>query len=183
VEVQTVDLRNAEDAASLVDGVGAIVHLAAFSADAFPQALGEAEQLDAATQGTYTLMTAARESGVRRTIVASRLSMFEAYPKRWQIDEGWRPRPQTTVDDLIPFLCERVCREFAREEGEVIVLRFGNLGVETSEATAAKALTEALSVPIRDGRRYELAHVADDADRYGGRALRRMLDPSWQRRR
>lgn len=180
--VLPADLCDPDAVAPLLDGAETVLHFAPYAPEAFPGDT-DAARLNAATLGTYTLMSCAREAGVARTIVAGTLRVFDPYPEQYAIDEGWRPRPKPVIGELIPYLCELACREFAREEREVVLLRFGELSEETSVQAALLAIDQALSFKMRHGRRFELAHVADNSTRFSSRALARLLDPEWRRRR
>ena len=173
-------LRDFDAVAAAVEGVDTVLHLAPFAPECFPGET-EAERLDAASRGTYELMSAAREAGVRRTIVAGRLSMFDSYDERWLIDESWRPRPQPVLDELAPYLCEVTCREFAREAGEVICLRFGDLAEVSALAAAVEAIEKALSAAIRPGFRYALAHISD-SPRFESSGAERLFHPEHRER-
>jgi nucleoside-diphosphate-sugar epimerase len=96
-----------------VSGVQAVLHLAPYlqgrSVNAAP-----VTALDDATRGTFVLANAAREAGVERIIVASTLDLFSRFPAHYQINEVWRPRPTTDLDQLCPWLAELSLRENTR---------------------------------------------------------------------
>jgi nucleoside-diphosphate-sugar epimerase len=160
------DWRKPEVAAGLVEGVEAVVHLAEFDAPACDGAEAEHERLLEATLGTYTLCLTARDAGVGRVVMASRLSVFDAYPANYVIDEQWAPRPAATAWELAPYLAELSAREFARE-GPLcgVCLRFAPIGQDparqTREADALAAIEAALSVRFEPGGyRWHVCHVA-----------------------
>ena len=64
---------------------------------------------DAATRGTYNLITTATDAS--RFILLSSLRPFERYPADWWVTESWAPRPTTDVADLAPYLAELTVRE------------------------------------------------------------------------
>ncbi len=89
--------------------------------------------LDAATRGTFVLMTAAVEAGVSRIIVGSSLDLFDRLPAHWDVTERWRPRPEPRLDHLCPWLAELSARECTRTSAVTVVcLRFGRV-VDTVE--------------------------------------------------
>ena len=151
--VQTVsrdhcDHRTVETAEKVCEGVDAILHC-----DVFDPLTDQSEQvcLDWATRGTYVLMQAARNAGVGRVVIASQLSLFEAYPDNYVVDETWQPQPQPCAESLSPYLAELTCREFAREGGIYAVgLRLGALGGHdgTSNEDVVTAFQGALNLKI-----------------------------------
>ncbi len=85
----------------------------------------ETDRLDAATRGTWNLLTTTR---ARRVILLSSMRIFDRYDPGWQIDETWSPRPSTATDDLIPYLAEVGMREISRSRPiECIVLRLDDV--------------------------------------------------------
>ncbi len=160
------DLRDPAVAASLVEGVGAVLHLDGYAADATQT---EFDLLDFSARGTYVLMSAARNAGVARVVVGSTLDFFEDYPEDYVIDEDWRPLPKPDAASLVPLMVELTAREFAREGGiEAVCLRFGALDdMGTPEADAMKAIEEALKLKFnRYGYRWGLFHIHSDRDRF-----------------
>lgn len=118
---QTTD----DDAAwRAVRGVEALLHLGSVS-DGSGHA---AQELDTTTRGTYKVLKAATEAGIRRAVIASSLSSFAAYPDDVYLTEHWRPRPTDAPEQMLPYLREMVCREFARDcRIGITCLRFGQL--------------------------------------------------------
>jgi nucleoside-diphosphate-sugar epimerase len=174
-EVRTVgrdvDLRDPVVVASLVEGVGAVLHLDGYGADV---TLDEFTLLDRSARGTYVLMHAARDAGVGRVVVVSTLDMFEDYPGDYVIDETWRPLPKPDAASFVPMMVELTAREFAREGGiEAVCLRFGALDASgTPEADAMKAIEEALKLKFnRHGYRWGLFHVHSDGNRFASMML------------
>ena len=78
------DFRDPVVAASLVEGVRAVLHLDGYSADG---SQAEFELLDFSARGTYVLMHAARDAEVGRVVVGSTLGFFEDYPEDYVINE------------------------------------------------------------------------------------------------
>ncbi len=160
------DLCDRSVAEGLVRGMNAVVHLGEFDAPPPSSPQEEARALVRATQGTYALCSAARDAGVGRIVVVSRLSVFDTYPDQYLIDEQWRPRPRAQARDLAPYLCEQVVREFCRE-GPIcgVGLRFRPIGddeeANTSLADALEAMQKALALPLGPpGYRWHVFHVA-----------------------
>jgi nucleoside-diphosphate-sugar epimerase len=107
----------------LVRGVSAIVHLGPPATDT-----DEAERIDYATRGTYNLLRAAAEEGVRRVVYLSSLGMMTGYREDFEVDEDWRPLAAPGAGALPEYLGEFTCREFARQQSlSVIVLRLGEV--------------------------------------------------------
>jgi hypothetical protein len=106
-----------------VRGVDAIVHVAEP-----PPGAGDLEQIDFRTRGTYNLLLAAAQEGVRRAIYLSSLELMTAYAEDFLVTEDWRPKPGSEPGPMSRYLGEYVCREFAREgKLDVIVLRLGRV--------------------------------------------------------
>jgi nucleoside-diphosphate-sugar epimerase len=123
------DPRERDFAAQAVADCDAIVHLAPLAA---PGA-SPIDVLDAATRGTYNLLTTA--SSASRFILISTLRLFESYPMEWRVTEQWAPRPTSDVEDLAPYLAELTAREVARVAPmKVIALRLGDVVDDASIA-------------------------------------------------
>ena len=119
-------------AARAVDGMDAVI-LTSEPPGAQPKDELERNQhlLDLATRGTHVLLKAAVEAGIKRIIYASTLRIFRAYPPDVFISEYWEPRPTPDMNEMAPYLAERVCQEFARAHPvTVTVLRLGELVLE-----------------------------------------------------
>ena len=85
----------------------------------------EGEILEAATRGTYNLLT---QSSAARVILLTSLRLFERYPADYWVAEQWAPLPTTDIDDLAPYLAELVTREVARVRPvQVVTLRLGEV--------------------------------------------------------
>jgi nucleoside-diphosphate-sugar epimerase len=155
-----------DDPAEVLDGVDAILHLAAFEPAPCVDAAGEQDALMRATFRTYALCEAAVAAGVERVVVAGSLDVFDAYPSEYLVDEMWRPRPAPKVGQLAPYLCERVVREFVRAGGiNGVGLRFRAIGddpeANTRQTDALAAMEKALTVPLAaPGYRWHVIHVA-----------------------
>ena len=124
VEALTGDLRDPAVAAQAVRGCEVLVHLAPIA----PVHGDDTLALDLATQGSYMLINAARQAGVRRVILASTLTLFEQMPSSWRITEAWRPRPTLDIDPLRAWLAElEVCENTRRGPLPTLCLRFGRI--------------------------------------------------------
>ena len=118
----TGDPRDRDVATEAVRDCDAIIHLPPLAAaDASPTDI-----LDAATRGTYNLITTA--ASATRFILISSLRLFERYPVEWRVTEQWAPRPTTAVEDLAPYLAELTVREVARVAPlKAVALRLGDI--------------------------------------------------------
>ncbi|MGY8823258.1 MAG: NAD-dependent epimerase/dehydratase family protein [Candidatus Latescibacterota bacterium] len=129
-------------------------------------ALGEGDQreqelLDTVARATYVLVTAACNAKVRRLVLISRLDLFRTYDERFIITTEWQPQPEANAESLAPYMAELVGREVARTgKIEVIALRFGKLGVETTEDEAVAAVEQALDEELRGSYHWSVKHIA-----------------------
>src|SRR5258706_3220403 len=124
VEVITGDLREPDAVAAAVSGCKVVIHLASIA----PIQGDETLALDLATQGSYMLVNAARQAGVRRLILGSTLRLFERLPANWRVTEAWRPRPSPEIDLLRAWLAElSVAANTRRGPLVSICLRFGRI--------------------------------------------------------
>src|SRR5687768_12534147 len=87
------DLRDEAFAQRAVRGAQILIHLAPLYPDS---AASEQDELDHATRGTYVLLNAAVEAGVKRVILGSTLDLFERYPGAWNVGETWQPLPDVS---------------------------------------------------------------------------------------
>lgn len=170
LEYTPADLREPSQVEPLLNGIEAVVHLAAYPVVATPDAAAEREVLDQASRGPFVLMHAALKVGISRVVLISRLDLMAAYPAHYVVDETWRPRPTADAPSLVPYLAELTVREFVRAEPIVgICLRLGELNAPdgTSDADAAAAVERALTMDLAGHPyRWWLYHVAS-TDRYG----------------
>jgi nucleoside-diphosphate-sugar epimerase len=156
-------LAQTHDVVEAVRGAAAIVHAAHFEPGTQPDTV----EIEAASRGSYVLARAAREAGVGRIIVVSTLTIYDAYPANYLIDEMWEPRPQPVAAQLAPFLAEQSVREFAREGGICgICLRFLPIGNDPERGTrladALQAVDRALVLPFKvPGYRWHVFHIAN----------------------
>ena len=158
------DIRDRETCAAAAD-CDVIIHGLATPGD-------ETARLDAATRGTWNLLTTTR---AQRHILLSSMRIFARYDPGWHIDEAWSPRPTTATDDLIPWLAEVGAREISRARAlECVVLRLDDIvPAETFAAgpvqpgwlhvdDAVRAIVAAVTVeqPDAGGARWVPFHIA-----------------------
>lgn len=119
--------RSAMDA--LCEGMDAVVHLAQASSNpSQPDDENDARILDTRIKGTYNLLLAAAEKGLRRVVQISDLCALSGYAEDLILSEDFAPRPDTSAHQQAVFLSELVGREFARlHPGLVCTLRLGTL--------------------------------------------------------
>ena len=109
-----------------MDGV---VHLAHATRDpSRPEDEDDARILDTRIKGTYTLLLAAVEKGVRRIVQVSDLGILSGYAGELIVAEDFVPLPDASAHQQAVYLSELVGREFARlRPGLVCTLRLGRL--------------------------------------------------------
>lgn len=143
-----------EVAAAGTSGCDAIIDLRALASG---DGVADLDRLDAATRGTYNLITTA-PAAVRYLLISS-LRLFERYPIDCRVTEQWAPRPTTAIGDLVCHLAESTVREVARVLPiTAICLRLGTVvddGIVRSQAAdprwlhaddAVQAIQRALSL-------------------------------------
>ncbi len=124
VELMAGDLRDDAFLERALDGISHIVHLSPL----YTRFGNDTATLENATKASYQLAIAARKRNVERIILGSTLDLFADLWVRYQVDEGWRTRPQPTVGQLSPYLAELTVREVTRETGvPTFCLRFGHV--------------------------------------------------------
>ena len=117
------DPRDRDVAAAATHGCDAIIDLRTVTA---ADGVADLDRVDAATRGTYNLLTSA--SAATRYILISSLRLFERYPIEFRVTEQWAPRPTTNIDDLVCHLSELTVREAARVTPiKAIGLRLGTV--------------------------------------------------------
>src|SRR6266545_989412 len=120
------DLRDEAFAQRAVRGAEALVHLAPLYPD---HTESERETLDRAARGTYVLLNAAVDAGVKRVVLGGTLDLFERYPASWNVAESWQPLPDVTdAHELSVYMAEETIKQFARVEPLMaFCLRFGEV--------------------------------------------------------
>jgi nucleoside-diphosphate-sugar epimerase len=161
------DLRDLEFARRAVGDSGALVHLASHPI-AWPtgaSSMADEDVVEYAARGTYVTLVAAAAAGVPRVVLASTLDVMEAYQPSWLVDEAWRPRPSTALEELAPYVAEVSARDLARSLPlSVVCLRLGRLvGDEAAQRgpadprwlhldDAVQAIRRALTYPLPEQR-------------------------------
>lgn len=139
------------------------------------------EALDAATRGTFNLMSAAVAANARRVVLVSTLAFFSRHPAAWDVDPSWRPRPMPDRAELCPWLAELSVRECARAASlHALCLRVGQT---LDEAEIVRAVADALAEPPPSGveRSWRIVHVGAAAGRpddQDGRPWRDVFAPA-----
>lgn len=130
VESHVADLADREAMRPAFDGVGTVVHLAA---DGSGSAAWESV-LPNNIVGTYNVLEACREAGVRRVVFASTNHVVGYYPEKddpykavfeGRIDEVARPIPQLTTDLLRPDCLYGVSKTFGEAIGRLYFDKYG----------------------------------------------------------
>lgn len=165
LEFYTCDLAHPpEDGATLPTGAtstDALLQSADFVIHIEPTEIRPTEWLDDAGRCTYNLLAAAAVSGtVRRVVLASSLSVMEAYGEEIAVEASYRPRPTTEPCSLGPHCAEFVAREFAHcTDLGISIVRLGTMSSEVggdgarwwqSTEEAAAALLAELDYPDAD---------------------------------
>lgn len=158
-----VDLRREADADECCRDVDAVIQLEASTGAEDLQAV---DAIDGWARGAYNLCLAARAAGLDRIVLASTLTIFDAYDGNYLIDEWWKPLPATDPYSLGAYSAEEVARQCCLQGGvQVVALRFLPLGSDpeqnTSPADAVLAVERALALPLEaPGYRWQVFHIA-----------------------
>jgi uronate dehydrogenase len=130
-EALTADLSDLEAARRALDGVEAVVHLAAIPAeDAFDRLL------EANIRATYNVFEAARLGGLRRVVLASSNHATGFYRRAERISPGDRPRPDSLYGATKIF-GEALGSLYADKFGlAVVALRIGAFAAEPPDGPA-----------------------------------------------
>ncbi|MCC6731402.1 MAG: NAD(P)-dependent oxidoreductase [Chthonomonadales bacterium] len=116
------DLRDIGAVRRAVQGVDAVVHAGAIASDR----RGAADDvLSVNTQGTWNVLLACAEAGVRRVVYLSSVNALGSFgghrpSARLPIDDSYPPHPMTPYQ-LSKHLAEEVCRSFSDRHGIVTV--------------------------------------------------------------
>jgi len=129
IPIAAADVLDRQAMDALCEGVEAVVHLAHAAWDeALSDDANVARILDTRIKGTYTLLLAAAEKGVRRVVQVSDLCALSGYGAELIVSEDFVPLPDTSPHQQAVYLSELVGREFARlHPGMVCTLRLGTL--------------------------------------------------------
>ncbi len=128
--IEACDVRDSTAAQTLCADVDAVVHLAAATWSANRSAReNETLIFDTRLKGTYNILQAAQQAGVRRVIQISDLCVFSGYDSDIMVSEDFIPQPATEAHPLSVYLSELMAREYARLScpGHVLTLRLGQL--------------------------------------------------------
>jgi hypothetical protein len=94
-------------------------------------------------------------------VLISKLDLMRSYDERFVVTPQWQPKPSADAESLAPHMAELAAREVARTGRiEVVALRFGKLGAETSAEDAGSAVQEALTAAMPNHYHWSLRHVA-----------------------
>jgi len=117
-----LDVTRPQQVRDAMQGVEAVVHLAIasghegeFEDDDFNQ-----RRFAVNVQGTYNLLEAARQAGVRQFVHTSSIMVVWGYDPPVWVDSDARPRPVGTYA-VTKFLAEQLCETFAYSHGLSIV--------------------------------------------------------------
>jgi len=123
------DVLDVEAMNRLCAGVDRVVHLACVSpGEDRPDPETETRVLDTRLKGTYNVMKAALEAGVRQVVQVSDLCIFSGYGLDRIVSEDFVPLPDMSAHQQSIYLSEWIGREFARlQPGFVLTLRLGRL--------------------------------------------------------
>lgn len=166
VEVRRADLRNAPDLAGALQGVGAVIHLAASMSGS------DFARFSETVTGTEKLLAAMSDSGVGRLVLCSSFSVYD-----WSHSSG-------TVDENLPLLQgpaaytrggyaaaklwqERLARRMSLEHGwQLTVVRPGFIwgrGNECPRGSIGPAVGS-FQLVLSAGRQLPFTHVVNSAD-------------------
>ncbi|MBQ37541.1 MAG: hypothetical protein CME04_14230 [Gemmatimonadaceae bacterium] len=123
----------------LCAGADRIVHLARAQRDpSAPVAEEDGRILDTALKGTWNVLQAAREAGVRQVVQISDVCVYSGYDPGTILSEDMVALPDTSAEQQALHLAEGVAHEFASETpGFVLTLRLGRLVEAASLAASA----------------------------------------------
>lgn len=120
-----LDVTRSDQAASAMQGIEAVVHLAIASGHEgeFEDHTFNQQRFDVNVKGTYNVLAAARQAGVRRFVYISSLMVVWGYPAPERVAGDAPARPVGTYA-LTKLFGELLCEQFARGSGlEVVCLR------------------------------------------------------------
>ena len=138
--MEQVDVLEEKDVQRLCADVEVVIHLACAGwRDGLSEAENETRILDTRIKGTWNVMQAAMDAGVRRVIQVSDLCIFAGYDASVMVSEDFIPLPDTTAYQQSVYLSELIGREFARlKNGLVLTLRLGKLVAAAGLPVAAE---------------------------------------------
>ena len=145
-----VDLSDIHQVKHVADGIDTLIHLAIatgqegdFEGDAFNEM-----RLDTNVKGTYNIFEAARNSGVKRVLFTSSLTVVWGYPAPEWISGDAPARPVGTYA-LTKYLGEQIARHYATHHGiEVICMRIPKpIDLDDSASRATPILPQWIAFP------------------------------------
>lgn len=119
-----LDITDPAQTRAAMQGIDAVIHLAK-QADEGPLEGDDlnAKRFDVNVKGTFHLLEAARDAGVKQFIFTSSIMTVQGYPAPQWVDSDAEPKPVGSYA-LTKHLCETMCAHYAREyEMTVICLR------------------------------------------------------------
>jgi uronate dehydrogenase len=132
--VNALDITDAEACRAAVDGIDAVLHLAA---DPAPDADFLSSVLPVNMLGTYNMITAACDAGIHRFVFASSAHAVSGYPLEYQVRESDAARPANDYGVGKAF-GEALCASWAvRSMTTFVAIRIGNYQQETPTAEAS----------------------------------------------
>ena len=123
------DVLDREDMNRLCAEAEMVIHLAHASWKAeLSDTENETAILDTRLKGTYNLLEAALQAGVRRVIQISDVCIYSGYEEQIAVSEDFVPLPDTTALQQSIYLSELIARAFSRHRpGLPLTLRLGEL--------------------------------------------------------
>ncbi len=116
-----LDITDSTQTRAAMQGIDAVIHLAK-QADEGPMEGDElnGKRFDVNVKGTFNLLEAARDVGVKRFIFTSSIMTVQGYQAPQWIESDAEPRPVGSYA-LTKQLCEVMCAHYAREYGMSVV--------------------------------------------------------------
>tara|TARA_B100001029_G_scaffold12664_1_gene8514 strand:+ start:3529 stop:4173 length:645 start_codon:yes stop_codon:yes gene_type:complete len=130
------------------------------------------EDINQKMQKTYNILSACVESGVKKIIMISTLSIMQEYKETYTVTERWKPTPSTQFDILSSHLSEFIFKEFGRTFSfQKILLRIGfplnNSDTDSnkssiSESEFIKSINKIIDLEFNE--KYEVIHIQNRSD-------------------
>ncbi|HCQ00283.1 MAG TPA: hypothetical protein DIT99_06135 [Candidatus Latescibacteria bacterium] len=147
------DVLDIEAVEELCKGMDAVIHVArATWDDQLSDVENERHILETRLKGTYNVLKAASEAGVKRVVQVSDLCIFSGYGEEFIVSEDFLPLPDTSVYQQSVYLSEQIACEFAQQyPGMILTLRLGKL--VDQDKLAADSPLEDIWLDYRDATR------------------------------